>query len=580
MRGPGVLALMAAMVIAACGGGGACAPSSTAPVTSSSTPATEPAAGTTTTVAPTPSDPSTSSTLAPPVEQPVTTLPLLRPDGLGSVDFGTPADDAISELSSVFGPPDRIDAIAPIGPGGDGCVEGAGWLDCLRDLRLIDAGRLAFWHDEGLEVAFVDTGLTCSSADRTELQFGDWHATVATGDVRPTTAEGVFAGMSTGALKLAVPRLEFTYNEGLLDSYYIQLPDGGGYWGRLDWDPMTADIEWGDVRAVQAALNEHGADLAVDGQWGPRTEAAWLAFLADHGIEVFTSQPWLTPEIGAALGLPPDDIIVATVEPRPACTTASTEPTTSTETTSPTALTGPPLRSDGLGRFDFGAPANELVPELQAVLGPPTDDISQTPDGPGPFEYLPGGYWAAYELRGVVWDDPGLQLVLSDIPWLGDRFGEPTPGTLTLVSWATDSNQLRLDSGIGVGSTLTELLALHPQLHVGEYDFSCELDYDPARFRTGTDVGDVPRGWLDVRGELDWDWVFDAQQALNERGASLAVDGTYGPNTRAAVTAFQQAHNLDDGNGLMGPETAEALGLQAPADARVVRLEAGYPGSC
>ncbi|MFI4989158.1 MAG: peptidoglycan-binding protein [Alphaproteobacteria bacterium] len=34
------------------------------------------------------------------------------------------------------------------------------------------------------------------------------------------------------------------------------------------------------------------------------------------------------------------------------------------------------------------------------------------------------------------------------------------------------------------------------------------------------------------------------QDALNKEGASLAVDGHFGPKTRAAIKSFQQAHGL------------------------------------
>jgi cell wall-associated NlpC family hydrolase len=42
----------------------------------------------------------------------------------------------------------------------------------------------------------------------------------------------------------------------------------------------------------------------------------------------------------------------------------------------------------------------------------------------------------------------------------------------------------------------------------------------------------------------------------------LAVDGVYGPVTRAAVTAFQRTHGLEV-DGVVGPQTLGALGLGA-----------------
>jgi hypothetical protein len=106
---------------------------------------------------------------------------VLRPGGLGEVDFGAPADEAILELTALFGPPDRVDVLEPIGPGGDGCVEGGSWLDCLRERRIVDEGQLAVWDDWGLEVALVDTTVDFGPPKWAALQLADWHATVAPG---------------------------------------------------------------------------------------------------------------------------------------------------------------------------------------------------------------------------------------------------------------------------------------------------------------------------------------------------------------------------------------------------------------
>ncbi len=264
---------------------------------------------------------------------------VLRPGGLGPVDFGVPAEEALVDLTSLLGIPDRVE---PIGPHGDGCVEGAGWLDCVRGLRIIDSGQLAIWASYGLEVALVDTRRDVWPQEQTSLQFGDWHATVAPGDTRLATEDGLSPGMTVGELRTAVPSVEFTYNEGLLDSYHVGLVATGGYWGRLDWEPTTPDIDGIDIAAVQIALNNHGADLVVDGEWGPGTQSAWADFLTEHSIDPFTSQLWLTPEIGEALGLPPDATAIATIEPRP--------PIGHLESPSSTLT----LRADGLGPVDFG----------------------------------------------------------------------------------------------------------------------------------------------------------------------------------------------------------------------------------
>lgn len=305
MRGVGVVLLVAALV-AACGG----------EETSSQT---EDSAAATTPVPPaTSAAPSTPATTAEPrsmttvAAEPTAQLVELHPDGIGVVDFGTPADEALADLSATLGAPDRVETIEPDVAD---CVEGSSWLDCVHARRVVDEGQVAVWDGLGLEIALVDTD---HDGSRAALQFGDWHATLAASDTRLITPEGIYPGMTVGALKEAVPGVEFTFNEGALDSFYTASPEGAGYWGRLDWNPATTDIDSVDVGAVQTALVEHGADLAVDGTWGPRTQAAWLAFLAEQSIEPATGQLWLTPEIGTALGLPPEEITVATIEPRPA----------------------------------------------------------------------------------------------------------------------------------------------------------------------------------------------------------------------------------------------------------------------
>ena len=52
--------------------------------------------------------------------------------------------------------------------------------------------------------------------------------------------------------------------------------------------------------------------------------------------------------------------------------------------------------------------------------------------------------------------------------------------------------------------------------------------------------------------------VIDVQRALNKAGISIAVDGTYGQETRAAVERFQQLHALTV-DGWVGPETMAVL---------------------
>src|SRR5690242_17207272 len=55
------------------------------------------------------------------------------------------------------------------------------------------------------------------------------------------------------------------------------------------------------------------------------------------------------------------------------------------------------------------------------------------------------------------------------------------------------------------------------------------------------------------------DVIMLIQQALNERGAALTVDGIFGPATAAAVTAYQTDKGLVPKDGIVGPGTMSAL---------------------
>jgi peptidoglycan hydrolase-like protein with peptidoglycan-binding domain len=54
----------------------------------------------------------------------------------------------------------------------------------------------------------------------------------------------------------------------------------------LEWPTEQEGSTGENVRSVQYLLNAHGSNLAVDGDFGPKTDAAVRAFQADHGLGV------------------------------------------------------------------------------------------------------------------------------------------------------------------------------------------------------------------------------------------------------------------------------------------------------
>jgi hypothetical protein len=82
-----------------------------------------------------------------------------------------------------------------------------------------------------------------------------------------------------------------------------------------------------------------------------------------------------------------------------------------------------------------------------------------------------------------------------------------------------------------------------------------ELGGTPVAASTHAATGARPTLKKGARGTA----VQDLQNRLNANGASLSVDGSFGPKTDAAVRAFQAARGLSV-DGIVGPRTWGALG--------------------
>lgn len=65
--------------------------------------------------------------------------------------------------------------------------------------------------------------------------------------------------------------------------------------------------------------------------------------------------------------------------------------------------------------------------------------------------------------------------------------------------------------------------------------------------------------WPELKQGSKGTAVRQLQAYLNGHGASLALDGDFGPGTRSAVLAFQRKYTPSDVDGVVGPKTVLAL---------------------
>jgi hypothetical protein len=123
----------------------------------------------------------------------------------------------------------------------------------------------------------------------TSLHFSDWE-TFGPG---LATSDGLGWGSSVGDLEKVYPDVHYWIND-YAPMWLAETP-GGRLMGGFDWS--FEDFSW----ALQTALNEHGANLEVNGNWfdGP-TETALFDFIEERGLE--------EEDMLSALGLPASDV--------------------------------------------------------------------------------------------------------------------------------------------------------------------------------------------------------------------------------------------------------------------------------
>ncbi len=285
-------AMVAVLVVAACGGDPASSPAITdsdaqgttaAPTTERAvTPSTQPLPSTTTTIADHSAD-----------------LVVLRSDGLGSVDFGRPAEDALASLIDMLGPPD-----------GDMVSSEP---ECVL---AIQQTRTVHWETIGLNALFTDWPGSYDFPP-IPLHFATWtlEPTSTPQTTQLATSDGIRIGSAAAdvrSLPNSSPMIPDVTQWG-----FTIAEDTGAVSGQFAWPVSLPYYFFDEPFAVelQQALNGHGASLPVDGVVGPATTQALIDFAAQHNIDGFSIEPaWdsiqLTPEVLEVfwlLELPPDD---------------------------------------------------------------------------------------------------------------------------------------------------------------------------------------------------------------------------------------------------------------------------------
>ncbi len=357
------------------------------------------------------------------------------------------------------------------------------------------------------------------------------------------------------------------------------------------------------VERLQLQLNRlSGAGLVVDGRYGPATEravsawqqlrrmpmtgamesAAWVGLLPDRSCTtdlVVVEDGRATPNrLDIGWGVRGPATSWGTTNRGPALWVGAAPEVA--DGVPPGVPSGPAdidelaiLGRDGVGPFRFGAGADEVQAWLVEQLGDP--DVAVVEPGQGGWPLMSCAerrfsYWAdagftvgftdlnGYDATGTVADCDdapqlaGWYIVTEASPWFAPGHGEAPTIPLEL--------RLTTAEGIGLGATAGELRAAEPNVTFSEWDID---EYTRSTFQT-------PSG---MRGRIAWDPVAEVQRALNEHGATLAVDGTFGPLSEAALVEFQASNGIDEDG--LGSFTLDALGVDVPDDTPIIYLSAG-----
>ena len=225
-------------------------------------------------------------------------LPILRSDGLGPVNFGTPAEDALADLVALLGRPD------------------SDWVSSEPDCKLaIEQTRTVHWETFGLDVGFTDWPGSFDLPPA-PMHFDSWTIWSRTAPrTHLATSDGIRVGSTAAdirSLPNSSPMIPNVTQWGFALSDEAGNVDGELYWSvQLPYYLMSESF----AVELQEALNRNGANIELDGVVGPATTAALIDFAGAHGIDGLRVEPnydsiSFTPEVLEVfwlLELPPDD---------------------------------------------------------------------------------------------------------------------------------------------------------------------------------------------------------------------------------------------------------------------------------
>ncbi|WP_052441789.1 NlpC/P60 family protein [Streptacidiphilus anmyonensis] len=292
----------------------------------------------------------------------------------------------------------------------------------------------------------------------------------------------------------------------------------------------------GCVIELQNLLNSSGAGLTVDGQFGPATYAAVRNYQASHGLGVdgvvgpnTKSALYGAPSGGTGSGLQLVN-----------CGTLQVGSSGSCVTTLQTMLNayGAGLTVDG----QFGSGTQTAVENFQSSHGLTADGIVGVNTTYALNGSAPAGGGNTLSNCGTLQQGASgacvttLQQMLNGYGAGLTVDGQFGPGTFTAVENFQTAHGLSVDGIVGP--------ATEASLESNTYGTSSTVDLR-------TSCGTI------VQGNTG-NCVASLQALLNQHGASLNVDGQFGPLTLTAVESFQTAHGLT-ADGQVGPATEAAL---------------------